>query len=314
MRTMSQQKHNIKRSVTKTTVVENLRFPTILPSKPRDPRSMNKQVMIATPPTAVTPGELRRKRRALSTHREVAGGDDANHYVKEYRDSLVLPPLNDRLCSSANTVICDDNVFLKFPKVRAAKGQSFDLQNSSAYFKSAHCHSNSMYQIPANDHSSNSTESSHRHSKSTHIQSSHRHSNNTYLESAHHHSNSSLASSIHDSNTKGTLSLNLRFSAFHSLRSASENDMDAKDAMCSAAPPLVDSNRKTLYLVMKKYDSEPEFRVWPPEGGEERRRMSSVDFLCDESESDEEGVALSVDIDWEDFDLASTPSLSPNLV
>ena len=109
------------------------------------------------------------------------------------------------------------------------------------------------------------------------------------------------------------MTLNLRFSAFHSPRSASANDADARNAMSSESAPLTDSNRKTLYLVMKKYDSEPEFRVWPPEGGEERLRRSSVHFLCDETESDEEmGVALSVDIDWEDVDLESTPSLSPN--
>ena len=110
------------------------------------------------------------------------------------------------------------------------------------------------------------------------------------------------------------MTLSLRFSAFHSLRSASANDADARNAMSSESPPLTDSNRKTLYLVMKKYDSEPEFRVWPPEGSEERLRRSSVHFLCDETESDDEmGVALSVDIDWEDIARESTPSLSPNL-
>ena len=110
------------------------------------------------------------------------------------------------------------------------------------------------------------------------------------------------------------MTLNLRFSGFHSLRSASSDDTDARNAMCSPSPPLTDSNRKTLYLVMKKYDSEADFRVWPPEGGEERLRRSSVHFRCDETESDDEmGVALSVDIDWEHIDLESTPPLSPNL-
>ena len=315
MGTMSQQKHNIKRSVTKATVAENLRLPTILPSKPRDPRLLGKPVMTATPPTAATPAETRRKRRAPSVQRTPAGGDVANHYVTEYRESLVLPRLDDRSRFSAKTVIFDDNVFLKFPKVRAAKGQSTEHQHNNAYLKSVYHHgNNNTYQISAHLHHSNSTESAHIQSNNACIQSAHHHSNKACIQSTHHHSNNTLVSSTHDSNTKGTLSLNLRFSAFHSLRSASENDIDAGDVMYSASPPFVDSNRKTLYLVMKKYDSEPEFHVWPPDGGEERRRMSSVDFLCDGNESDEEDVALSVDIDWEDIDLASTPSLSPNLV
>ena len=315
MGTMSQKKHNIGRSVTKATVAENLRLPTILPSKPRDPRSLNKPVMTATPPTAVTPGETRRKRRATSAQTTPACRGGANHYITEYRESLMLPPLNDKSRSSVNTVIYDDNVFLKFPKIRAAKGQSFDHQDNRTYLKPVNHHdNNNTYQISTHLHHSNSTKSAHYQNNNAGIQSTHYHGNNAYLESAHHRSNSSLVPSIHDSNTKGTLSLNLKFRPFHSLRSASENDIDAGDTMCSACSPLADSNRKTLYLVMKKYDSEPEFRVWPPEGDEERQRMSSVDFLCDESESDEEGVSLSVDIDWEDIDFASTPSLSPNLV
>ena len=221
------------------------------------------------PPTAGTPGGTRRKRRSPSRQRTPGGG--VKDYVKEYQESLVLPPLDHRSRSDAKVVT--------FPKGR------------EVYKQSTHHHHNNLHR-----------QSSYHHSN-VYVQSDHPQDSNMCQKSVHHHSNKN-----------GTMTLNLRFSAFHSHRSASANDVDAGDAMCSASPSLTDSNRKTLYLVMKKYDSEPEFRVWPPEGGEERLRRSSVHFLCDETESDDEmGVALSVDIDWEDIDRESTPSFSPNL-
>ena len=162
---MSQKKNNIRRSVTKVTVSENLRLPTILPSKPRDPRARSKPVMTGTPPTAGTPGGTRRKRRSPSRQRTPVGG--VKDYVKEYQQSLVLPPLDYRSRSNAKVVT--------FPKGREVYKQSTHHHHSNTPTQSCNHHSNAYGQ------------STHHYSNSAYPQSDHHHDNNMCQKTAHHH-------------------------------------------------------------------------------------------------------------------------------
>ena len=99
--------------------------------------------------------------------------------------------------------------------------------------------------------------------------------------------------------------LSIAVSSVPPLRSVSANDLGKNEHIYSPSPPLFDSGTKTLYLVMKKYNSVPELLVWPPDGGEETP-MSITDFLSEGSDTDDDGISCSVDIDWEDITSNST--------
>ena len=90
-----------------------------------------------------------------------------------------------------------------------------------------------------------------------------------------------------------------------------DSDIDNRENTYSSTPSSLESSRKTLYLVMRKYDSVPELLIWPPNGAEERC-MSILDLLNENSESEEEDTSLSMDLAWEDIDLRSQ-STTPEL-
>ena len=291
---MSNKFHNTKSAVSKATVAEKaLHLPSILPSKPKDPRALDKHVTTQTVTPAPPAGDAPRRRRTPRGGTTGGGCGDVKDYVREYSKSLLLPPLENRPHSAVNVVMCDSSAFVNFTKDHG--------HHSNAQVKTKRNNGYPKINTTVRCSDKNNYTKSLSHLSNTKVQTNHNHH-------------------LLGNNRKGTLNVNIRFNPpFQRLRSASANDVDTDDDIIvpspSPPPPSPPEERqRTLYLVMKECDSEPEFRVWPPEGGEDPRRMSIAHFLSDESDSEAEddGVAFSVNINWDDLDLESSTT-SPEL-